>query len=1659
MEYPLSTILPQEFIPDFLREEFNKIIITNHEVSSIDFIGDVVFNLTVTYRDNSGEPLHFSLLTDEQLRIEITELANLVFSFIQKINFSLTVGTIRIFLPSVFKPLDIDDNLIPNQRQLVQLSQSQALAINWNIDEGYQIKTLADEPVNLSVGSTMIGDTGIIFKVNELKFDISNDDFLISIKEGTIKLPKDIINFPEIIFSSCSINKKGFSGELKFEWDLLLDESNPNDVVYKMDNQPVRIFGEFTGGLDFFAVTFENNSIKSCSITGELLLPYFEGNRNNAVRISITINDSGEFSIVAKSTTGNDITLTKEELIKLHVQSLQIFKKEQIYGISISGGLEPLLFSKEGMKWPRMDVKNLKIDSTGKFSIEEAWLDLKDLATLDLFGFHFELRKIGIGTIDPNRFWIDLSGGLKLIEQIPIGLDVEGFRVIQPPQNSDIPEIQFKGIQISFGVPGAIQLDGLIRFFKDAQAVGFAGDMVLVIPPAGITAEAGLLVGMNTTNPPFPFFYVYFGLEAAAGIPLGQSGLALKGALGLFGINVAPNRLPEQNWYFDWYKKPPAPGAHQTTKWKDERDALAVGAGLTITTVDGIVKGTKGIIVLVLPGPILVINGKALILDGLNPNPNAEPPFSATAIFDGREKIVQFNIEAQAEIVEDMVDAYAGVEAFFDFKDITNWHLYLGQDQPEDRRIRANILNVIEADAYLMLDMIDEDSLRARMGVEVSVKPKIDDICVDIPFWGEECIRFDAHINLGGYGEVSAQPEQFSGNAFIDVGVEIKALDFEIEIGANADISVEGPSPFSLQADLDLYANLPEPLPDYEDSYHYELTIPKVELQVNNPLTSVSLFSRFTSESKSLKIEEDTIIGKQNESEYLENTTIADCDINPIISFEHEMNQDYTFIMHPGGEKTYDTGAIRFSPTLEKLVIKEKNKNDNSGWKIIYSTEQSQNKPIIGTWLAENDPASPSTPASRRLQLMTTNPLTNTTHYTGMIGNLMMQIESDKTHLSKQILEDYPDLMICTQKEIVPLCVNFKYSGKPIKKNNIKWANLVFISSNEIVIDKSCLQSFNDLKVSFPESVIYVEITFCNKIDKLEITTYSAPKKKELIRIIEESSKSGKKQDISCSIPVKNNTERTSNKIKITANNNSFDCLLIDSKNKEGIQIESICYITERAKIDFEINRKICESNKKNIFPPFLQSSSGDPFRDNNIFKPGCYYEVEVQTILNGEVIPSKIEESPVKDFIIGLYQESLSDIKTLWKGFAYFQTDSPPQNLNPYIKWSSPLLNEYNVFIKNPIQVRFKRGYIKTLFGNNNLNEHKLKVYIKDTDGKFSLIPETNLKWLTAGSSTLFPNEETWQNHLSENQISNLFKRDDILNISLDRLDFYKTSKRYELFLVGMKRSDISNDEQTKNKNVLKLGGDYFNILSSIPFATSKFESFAQLINSGNSENNKVSPVILPCNQVPFTTNFNELVNAYVNSEIEYNKTLIDYEYGMANALKDQIRLVSKEAIEHRKIELRNKRDLIDEEFRRIALAVKSEILFTDTESKLTIYALKNTLNNIEIVWIKLPESQKIKFYNYSPGKFDCNLYIGSQLINKRIFNSDTTQIIFKIDEPVSINDLNKLKVSVSYIKDSGDDANNIIYGNIQNSHHRYDRPSLKGIGIETIEIEFEED
>ncbi len=743
--------------------------------------------------------------------------------------------------------------------------------------------------------------------------------------------------------------------------------------------------------------------------------------------------------------------------------------------VRATGGLAPLVMAQDGLQWPRLDVTDLEIDTLGRFRIREAWLDLEGLATLDLFGFHFELARIGLGYQEPEageaagRLWVDLSGSLRLIEQIPVGLAVEGFR-LSWPENLDalvdmtappsveralevlgLLRVQFAGIQLFFGVPDAVEFEGLIRFFKEAQAVGFAGDVALRVPASGFALEAGLLVGMNFEPPPFPFLYVHFGVELPAGIPLGQSGLALKGARGLFGLNVSPAKAPDANWFHDWYKLPPE-GAHPTTKWANERSALAFGAGLTITTADGYVKGVRGLLVLSLPGPILIIEGKALILSALT---GGEPPFGALAVFDGAQRTVQFNIEAQAELVEDMLEAHGGLEAFFDFKDLTNWHLYLGEDAPAERRVQANILKLpgssrflFDASGYLMLDMLGERTLRSRLGFLVGLRERFDEYD---PF----VVELDASVE--GDGVVTVFPEQLSGDVEIEASVEVSAFGVGVDLSARAAVLTEAPDPFRVEATLTVTADMPDPLDDFETEVHFEWEAPPRPAPAT-PLVGVVVDSDLAPRGGAVELVggdaldgNDVTARLQAEEGRLdegaaqaraEASPAVPLDSRPTLLFGHDMN-DATgadFGRDPdGAERAHRIGRIRVVPSLVAVSLYAHDKADPwtgdfaTDWRLVASSREDAPERLWGVWLADGAPEDPAAPAVRRLRLWTANPFVHARRLLGTGYQKILGLPGPRLGYADEFVRDHPDYFECRTIEPTLVCVDFADAPVPPK--------------------------------------------------------------------------------------------------------------------------------------------------------------------------------------------------------------------------------------------------------------------------------------------------------------------------------------------------------------------------------------------------------------------------------------------------------------------------------------------------------------------------------------------------------------------------------------------------------------------------------------------------
>ena len=1338
----------------------------------------------------------------------------------------------------------------------------------------------------------------------------------VTISRAAVHLPPDLPSAPEsIIIEQATINSSGFTGSVSAVFD-----SQPSEDNFLFGLIPAQIYA--------IALEIRDNLPVAFAISGAIKLPDFD----EWIEVELALNELFDIAVKIASADPDGIVLTKDEVLALTFRSAGFSYQQGLLTLSLSGGLQPLLMGSDGLEWPKLDVTDLTMEQdlnalvNGRFQppvfkFREAWLDLNDLSTLDLWGFHFELNRIGMGyEADIDKLWLDLTGSLRLIELLPVGLGVEGFRITWPrllyeevfaeiaavagQPVSDIGiddldldallaiaakiEVKFDGVYIFFGVPQSVEFEGYIRFIKEAQNIGFAGDVALRMPASGFAAEAGLMVGVNFAGDPLlpgiplPYLYVYLGIELPSGIPLGQSGLAIKGALGLMGLNVAPDKTPEQNWYYDWYKREPFVGVHQTNKWRFQAWSVAFGAGITIVTTGKDIVGVRGLLALVLPGPIMVIEGQALILEGLLP---IEPPLRALAVFDGPARTVQFNIETDAEVVEGIVEAYAMAEAFFDFKDLTNWHLHLGQDDPWDRRIRANFVRLLnnwlfDANAYLMLDMVEPYTLRARLGVFVGFEPPI-------PSLGPVDITINAVLE--GVGEVTVLPEHFSGSVDLTATIGLSAFGFGILANANAGVATEGAGPVIVDGKVRVSAEFPSPtapletfvpllppavqdlIPEiepytFETELHFHWESPEPP-EVIAPLTLAAMESQFAPAegSRELTLFDDDV--PVNEAEASISAPTVALDPRPTLLFNQSMGQDeeVRFGRHPDGEAVPSySGPIRFTSWLEQITLYRSPKGRPLNWAVAASSHPDTmgGEWLSGVWMADVDLGDATTPAVRRLRLWSDQPFLNP----GMLNPVALfhQTGQSQSYI-QQMLAAYPHYYDDRYSEAEEICIDFKdapvgsifrpgggrfdvdtgwhhhalklsndplaeivalTTAKPVAKPQFDaielWQALRTIDSRTFrtpsvlsdallprwarrispvqqisirrrfkalasvwswlwppTVTRTCLLLMsgdrNVARLCFGEPMwqVTLHLRAASRLPAAELL--------QRIRTRQENE-----------VTVEHDLVLDKLSWQITARDAPFGCVEF---TRVELLIESICTVTqaeqaraERAEAQAQVNETI-----------FADDEEPMPVLD-----PGHYYKLKVQTRTDAVFDLANSESDPVTALIYGgIFSDHLpiSNVNPLL-GFqtgvdlqstnqrtyfhtAYFQTDGPPHQLAPYIKWSSPQHQARRVFRADEFAVRFRRDYLAVLFPEQSA--YALEARLVDGDGR--VLTGHTTTWEKAATTTLLPEEQHWLEHVGQlpDYAPAPRPKDDLLRVRRDDgAPPLAPKARYQLLLTG---------------------------------------------------------------------------------------------------------------------------------------------------------------------------------------------------------------------------------------------------------------------------------
>lgn len=681
----------------------------------------------------------------------------------------------------------------------------------------------------ITIDAFMIADSGIVVEADQpIQVYLSRKSAPPPGKDlgfRGVHIPHAKIHLPEMNFSSspvgleftdCFIGSGGFSGNVAA--DLALS-------------------GELFG-IDFVlqhvGLTFEQSIPVASDIRGLLTLPFFDA----AVEVEIGIDPGGKFSVKLSSTGPNGLyKFTKPDILEMELDSIGFELKDGVFLAKLSGQITPLFGEDQGLKWPGFKVEELSIDSKGHVRLQGGWLALREQYNLDFHGFHVGITKIGFGKTEDGGKWVGFSGELKLVDGFTAGASVEGLRVTwYDDGRKPSTKVSFNGIGVEFEIPDVLTFKGEVAY-QELEVAGqavrrFDGDIKLSLISLGLEIDAKLVVGSASGGPQgnYNFFAIYLGVELPTGIPLSPTPLALFGLAGLFALQMEPNKTPDEEWYKDWFKRNEVGVTDLKTKWVNRRGSMALGFGGTFGTYsdDGFTVAVKALLVIVFPGPIILITGKANLLKE-RAKLSDEAMFEALAVLDMRQGQILIGLDAQYKQDEQtgkVIAIKASAEAFF--KDPGNWHVYMGEKEPRDKRIRAHILSLFEANSYFM---IDPKQLATGAWVGYAKQWKFGPVGVTLEAWIE------------GNVVVNWTPLHFHGDLWLHGNVEVKVFGFGLSLSVDARFEADVFDPFHVKASFEFSFRPPKP---FKKEKHVEITlewgpIPKWPEHLPLPLNEVAV--------------------------------------------------------------------------------------------------------------------------------------------------------------------------------------------------------------------------------------------------------------------------------------------------------------------------------------------------------------------------------------------------------------------------------------------------------------------------------------------------------------------------------------------------------------------------------------------------------------------------------------------------------------------------------------------------------------------------------------------------------------------------------------------------------------------------------------------------
>jgi hypothetical protein len=785
------------------------------------------------------------------------------------------------------------------------------------------------------------------------------------VRELTVVFQDELGEFlPDIKAQDFAIGTGGISGKLMATFDLSYhpDADPAQEPVFTGDAAGY-LYGAHIG-LRKFELELRANEVVSSEITGQMLLPFFD----KPVEIELSLDLKGNISVGLKGVDGDILAeLTKEDILSMKINSFAFSKQDKEIAFALGGSIKPLLGQAQGLDIPEFGVNSLTVsrnsdDKTWGVRIEGGWIDFPKALPFSIAGFGGELRKVGFGDLEVGgdvRKFVGFSGSVSFVSGFALAAEFDDLQLFYP----DIG-VELKRARIGLLIPNAVSLIGEVSKKDD----GFGGMIDVSIIPTQIRVFGGAEFGHT---PDFTYMQILMGLELPPpGIMLGPSiPVSIVGGEGKYAMNMGPSMDP--GW--EWAISPPR-GIMPLSKMVPSKGDKMLALGLKLGTTDGHMLTINALMALMLPGPVVMIEGRGAILtDTFGGGSSADPPFYALIEINGNEQYFAANLSYSTDLAKGIVKASGTVSTFFDFLNSNNWYIRLGQKEPESKRIQATALAIFKAAAYFEVYA----GPHLTFGAEIEFGDQIDFKV------GYAALT----VCIAGNVDLSWKPEHAAGLLTFWAEISARICGFGLGLSAFGEIDAKCPYPRHLEMAVGykFFVNLPWPLPDVKEKGEIEKAWKDGS---KYPCGFEPLVSEVLVDGDIPGIPAQALQAYPGDStpQIWADLPLVPLDARPTLKFTYPMN-DKTPLAFAGhaanGRILHKIGDDEYEFSLTKILLEERKLSDdltefNAALNAPFDPDAVEWTPVVipyGVWIADN--SATGYPAATTLRLFADTPFTH----------------------------------------------------------------------------------------------------------------------------------------------------------------------------------------------------------------------------------------------------------------------------------------------------------------------------------------------------------------------------------------------------------------------------------------------------------------------------------------------------------------------------------------------------------------------------------------------------------------------------------------------------------------------------------------------------------